>query len=298
MPRCRRAPAFSKATLRLRLRASCFAERQPRRRWPLKKAPPPASAHLLHHQLPPLISQKKTPSLAAPPAAFSRASLRLRPWSCPASPAADHDESRLPSVDHSTQGLASRMGQGARSAPVFPIHVFPPLGSPMDGGRSMCGGPLWNIHGRRPYGGRSMGGGTKHAAGGGSHTRLPESYQTKLPLDYLTTWSESPPLGWDASVLLPVHEIIMPCSPWAAGQKGTQQLMHTWAKKKRGILRSFCTIHDCTTRESNFYASAPQGSQFQLMLFRQYLRMAHKDEFSRVLFVLDIDSYQLRGNTF
>ncbi|CAO2190771.1 unnamed protein product [Urochloa humidicola] len=59
MPRCRRAPAFSKATLRLRLRASCFAERQPRRRWPLKKAPPPASAHLLHHQLPPLISQKK-----------------------------------------------------------------------------------------------------------------------------------------------------------------------------------------------------------------------------------------------
>ncbi|CAN6302292.1 unnamed protein product, partial [Urochloa humidicola] len=203
-------------------------------------APPPASAHLLHHQLPPLISQKKK----------HHRLLRRR----------------LPSP-----GRRSGYAHGRvllRQPPTttkadYHRWITAPKG-PMDGGRSMCGGPLWNIHGRRPYGGRSMGGGTKHAAGGGSHTRLPESCQTKLPLDYLTTWSESPPLGWDASVLLPVHEIIMPCSPWAAGQKGTQQLMHTWAKKKRGILRSFCTIHDCTTRESNFYASAPQGSQFQL----------------------------------
>ncbi|CAN6293484.1 unnamed protein product [Urochloa humidicola] len=44
----------------------------------------------------------------------------------------------------------SRMDEGARSPPVFPIAVLPPLGSPMDGGRSCAAVPPCRpIHVRR-----------------------------------------------------------------------------------------------------------------------------------------------------
>ncbi|CAN6205131.1 unnamed protein product, partial [Urochloa humidicola] len=171
LPRCGRPPAFSRAALRLCPRPSCFAgRRRPHRRWHCKKhprldhlAPCPISSH---HRSP-----KKTPSPVAPPPAFSRVALRLRPrasyfarrrprgrqstiggsqhpsvkiivvpFNSSSVPLLDLSAPRPPPISPLPapwMQLASRMDQGALSSPVFPIPVLPPLSSPMDGVRSI-----------------------------------------------------------------------------------------------------------------------------------------------------------------